>query len=68
MAKLIFDIETSALPLENFDEAQQEYVFREAEILPDDVARASRRAEILCQFNLWPLTAQVAPCSMSRLN
>ncbi len=30
MAKLVFDIETSALPLENFDEAQQEYLFREA--------------------------------------
>jgi len=25
MAKLVFDIETSALPLEQFDEAQQEY-------------------------------------------
>ena len=30
MATLVFDIETSALPLENFDEAQQEYLFREA--------------------------------------
>jgi len=29
MAKLVFDIETSALPLEQFDEAQQEYLFRE---------------------------------------
>ena len=27
MAKLIFDIETTALPLEQFDEAQQEYLF-----------------------------------------
>ena len=31
MAKLVFDIETSALPLEQFDEAQQEYLFRECE-------------------------------------
>jgi len=30
MATIIFDIETSALPLDNFDEAQQEYLFREA--------------------------------------
>jgi hypothetical protein len=29
MAKLVFDIETTALPLEQFDEAQQEYLFRE---------------------------------------
>ena len=42
--------------------------FREAQKLPDDVARAARRAEILQQFNLWPLTAQAVPCSMSRLN
>ena len=31
MAKLVFDIETSTLPLESFDEAQQEYLLREAE-------------------------------------
>jgi len=28
MATIVFDIETSALPLENFDEAQQEYLFQ----------------------------------------
>jgi len=28
MATIVFDIETSALPLENFDEAQQEHLFR----------------------------------------
>ena len=39
MAKLIFDIETSALPRENFDQTQQEYLFREAEKLSDDAAR-----------------------------
>jgi len=32
MATIVFDIETSALPLENYDEAQREYLFREAEI------------------------------------
>jgi len=65
MVKLTFDIETSALPLENFDETQQEYVFREAEKLPDGVARGPAREN---PFNLRPLTTQVAPCSMSRLN
>ena len=40
MAKLVFDIETSALPLEQFDEAQQEYLFRECEKIADESARA----------------------------
>lgn len=64
MARLIFDIETSALPRESFDETQQEYLFREAEKLPDAAAREARRAEILLQFNLWPLTAQVVCIAM----
>ncbi len=64
MAKLVFDIETSALPVESFDEAQQEYLFREVEKLPDDPSRDARRAEILRQFNLWPFTAQVVCIAM----
>src|SRR6266550_5113256 len=64
MAKLVFDIETSALPLENFDEARREYLFREAEKLPDGAAREARRAEIHQQFNLWPFTAQVVCIAM----
>lgn len=64
MARLVFDIETSALPLETFDEAQQEYLFREAERLPTEEERAKRRAEISQQFNLWPFTAQVVCIAM----
>ncbi|MDB6067387.1 MAG: 3-5 exonuclease, PolB [Pedosphaera sp.] len=64
MAKLVFDIETSALPLETFDEAQQEYLFRETQKIPDEAAREIRRAEILRQFNLWPFTAQVVCIAM----
>lgn len=64
MAQLVFDIETSALPLENFDEVQQEYLFREAGKLADEPARATRRDEILRQFNLWPFTAQVVCIAM----
>ena len=64
MAKLVFDIETSALPLERFDEAQQEYLFRECEKLADETARNTRRTEILQQCNLWPFTAQVACIAM----
>ena len=64
MAKLVFDIETSALPLENFDEAQQEYLFREAERIADEPGRAVKRAEIRQQFSLWPFTAQVVCVAM----
>jgi DNA polymerase elongation subunit (family B) len=64
MAKLVFDIETSALPLEQFDESQQEYLFRDAQKIPDETARGLRRAELLQQFSLWPFTAQVVCIAM----
>jgi len=64
MAKLVFDIETSKLPVENFDEVQQEYLFRETEKIPDEAARTAKREEILRQFNLWPFTAQVVCVAM----
>src|SRR5688572_3613971 len=64
MAKLVFDIETSALPLEIFDEVQQEYLLREAQKIEDETARAVRREEILRQFSLWPFTAQVVCIAM----
>src|SRR2546427_9061698 len=64
MAKLVFDIETSALPLEIFDDSQQEYLFRDCEKLADEAAKETRRAEIQQQFNLWPFTAQVVCIAM----
>ena len=64
MACLVFDIETSALGLEHFDEAQQEYLFRDAARLSDPDEQARRRAEITQQFSLWPLTAQVVCIAM----
>ena len=64
MARLVFDIETSALPREAFDAAQWEFLFREVEKLPDEAARAARRVEVQRQLNLWPLTAQVACVAM----
>lgn len=64
MATLVFDIETSAFPLEQFDEAQREFLFREAERLEDEQARAARREEIQRLFNLWPLTAQTICIAM----
>jgi 3'-5' exonuclease len=64
MATLVFDIETSALPLDDFDPAQLEYLFRDVNRLPDESSRDTRRHEIQQQFNLWPLTAQVVCVAM----
>ena len=64
MAKLVFDIETSGLPLDHFDAVQQEYLFREAENLPDPAARAAKRDDILRQFSLWPATGKVVCIAM----
>lgn len=64
MATLVFDIETSALPLEQFDETQQEYLLRDVEKLPDEEARAAKRGEIQRFMSLWPFTAQVVCIGM----
>jgi DNA polymerase elongation subunit (family B) len=64
MAKLVFDIETSALPIDQFDESQQEYLFRECEKIADETARSTRRHEIQQQCSLWPLTSQVVCLGM----
>ena len=58
MASLVFDIETSALPQEEFDEAQLEYLFRPAEQIENEVERSEKREEIDRMFNLWPFTAR----------
>ncbi len=62
--RLVFDIETSALPLESFDEAQLEYLFRETEKLTEESEKETRRGEIKQLFNLWPLTARVVCIAM----
>ncbi len=64
MATLVFDIETSALPIENFDEAQQEYLFREANRLSDPLAQHARKAELEQQLNLYPFTARIVCIAM----
>src|SRR5687768_11744074 len=64
MARLVFDIETTALPVENFDDVQQEYLFREAGRLPAGDPRDCKRVEIQNQFNLWPFTARVICIAM----
>lgn len=64
MTKLVFDIETSALALDQFDDAQREYLFRECEKISEELARTNRRAEIQQQCSLWPFTAQVVCIAM----
>jgi len=64
MATLVFDIETSAQPLDNFDEAQQEYLFREAGKLDDPGAKQAKREEITRFMSLWPFTSQVVCIAM----
>jgi DNA polymerase elongation subunit (family B) len=64
MATLVFDIETSALPLELFDEAQQEYLFRETEKIDDAIAKQAKREEITRFMSLWPFTSQVVCIAM----
>jgi len=64
MATLVFDIETSAQPLDNFDEAQQEYLFRETEKIGDAIAKNAKREEITRFMSLWPFTSQVVCIAM----
>ena len=64
MATLVFDIETSGQPIENFDEAQQEYLFRETEKIDDAIAREAKRGEITRFMSLWPFTSQVVCIAM----
>jgi len=64
MATLVFDIETSALPVESFDDTQQEYLFREANKLADPLQRHARKGELEQQLNLYPLTARVVCIAM----
>lgn len=64
MATMVFDIETTAQPLENFDEAQQEYLFRDARNQPDEVSSEKKRQSIAHLFGLWPLTGQVVCIGM----
>ena len=72
MATLVFDIETSAQPIENFDEAQQEYLFRETEKIGDAIAKEAKREEITRFMSLWPsapsapATAESVPITSSR--
>ena len=64
MATLVFDIETSAVPLDTFDESSQEYLMRPANNLPTSEEQEAKREELTRMMNLWPFTAQVVCIAM----
>lgn len=64
MASLVFDIETSALPTDSFDETTLEYLFRPAARENDPELSQARREEIERQFALWPFTAEIVCIAM----
>lgn len=64
MPSLVFDIETSPLSPEQFDETQQEFLYRGAESIEDPAMKAKRREEITRMMALWPLTAEVVCIAM----
>ena len=64
MATLVFDIETSAVSLESFDEPSQEYLMRPANNLPTSEEQEAKREELTRMMNLWPFTAQVVCIAM----
>ncbi|MBT5620634.1 MAG: hypothetical protein HOJ65_07695 [Verrucomicrobia bacterium] len=64
MATLVFDIETSAVPLDSFDESSQEYLMRPANNLPSREEQEAKREELIRMMNLWPFTAQVVCIAM----
>ncbi len=57
MTRVVFDIETIALPFDSFDEVQQEYLVKNA------TSDEERQAEIQ-KLSLYPLTAQVLAIGM----
>jgi DNA polymerase elongation subunit (family B) len=64
MATLVFDIETSAVSLDSFDESSQEYLMRPANNLPAGEEQEAKREELTRMMNLWPFTAQVVCIAM----
>ena len=64
MATLVFAIETSAVPLDSFDESSQEYLMRPANNQPTSEDQEAKPEELTRMMNLWPFTAQVVCIAM----
>jgi DNA polymerase elongation subunit (family B) len=59
MTTLLFDIETAGIDFDSLDDAQKEYLMRQAEREETDDAKAAKRAEVIQQLNLWAPTSRV---------
>jgi hypothetical protein len=59
--RVIFDIETSGFPIENFDEAQYEYLMKFVDEEETEERRERERAKVIERLNLYPLDC--ASCS-----
>lgn len=59
MKELIFDIETVGYPFESFDEYQQEYLLRFANLEETEEKRQQKTEETIRYLNLSALTAQI---------
>ena len=61
---VVFDIETAALPFESFDQAQQDYLLKLAELEPDEEKKKLKAEELKAKLSLYPYTAQVIVIGM----
>ncbi len=68
MKELIFDIETVGYPIESFDEFQQEYLLRFANLEETEEKRQQKAEEAIRYLNLSALTAQVVAIGLYDLN
>ena len=64
MATLVFDIETSAIPIESFDDSTQEYLMSPVNKLPTEQEQEKKREELISMMNLWPFTAKIVCVAM----
>ncbi|MBI1730191.1 ribonuclease H-like domain-containing protein [Candidatus Acetothermia bacterium] len=67
MAELVFDIESVAIPLEDFGEQQQQYLLRSVERQETPEAKELRRERILRSLAFNGMTAQVIAIGMTNV-
>ncbi len=64
MSAVVFDIETSGFPPEEFDKAEVDYLMKGADKEEDEEKRQQMKDEVVKQLNLWPLTAKVVAIAL----
>ncbi len=64
MSVVVFDIETSGFPPEDFDKAEIDYLMKGADKEEDEEKRQQMKDEVIKQLNLWPLTAGIVAISL----